>query len=60
MRALENLWQYGFKRITYIPTLSHENTNEEKTQQNPSPGPSVGGERSTLIEIRLVYLVKHA
>ena len=44
-------------RFTYVPALSHEDTDEEKTQKNSSPDPSVSGVRRTLIEIRLVYLV---
>ena len=48
------------RRFTYVPALSHEDTDEEKTQEDSSPDPSVRGVRRTLIEIRLVYLVEHA
>ena len=48
------------RRCTYVPALSHENTNEEETQESTSGGPSVSGVGRTFIEIGLVYLVERA
>ena len=46
-----------FRRFTYVPALSQEDADEEKTQKNSGPDPSVCGVRRTFIEIRLVHLV---
>ena len=48
------------RQLTYVPTLGHEDTDEEKSKKNTSPDPSISGVWRTLIEIGLVYLVAHA
>ena len=48
------------RRCTYVPALSHEDTDEEETQESTSRGPSVSGVGRTFIEIGLVYLVERA
>lgn len=53
-----SVWFKG--RCTYVPALSHEDTDEEETQENTSGGPSVSGVGRTFIEIGLVYLVERA
>ena len=47
------------RRLTYVPTLGHENADKEKGEKNTSPNPSVSGVGRTFIEIGLVYLVDH-
>ena len=47
------------RRLTYVPTLGHENADKEKGKKNTSPNPSVSGIGRTFIEIGLVYLVDH-
>ena len=48
------------RRCTYVPALSHEDTDEEETQESSSRGPSVSSVGRTLIEIGLIYLVERA
>lgn len=46
--------------LTYVPTLGHEDADEEKSKKNTSPDPSISGERRTFIEVGLVCLVERA
>ena len=48
------------RRYTYVPTLGHEDTYEEKSKKNSSPNPSVSGVWRTFVEVGLVYLVNGA
>lgn len=48
------------RRLTYVPTLGHEDTDEEKGKENTSPNPSISGIGRTFIEIGLVYLADRA
>ena len=48
------------KRHTYVPTLGHEDADEEKSKENTSPNPSISGVGGTFIQIGLVYLVERS
>ena len=56
--AKDQTCQYGSRRLTYVPTLRHEDTDEEKSKKKPSSDPSISGVGRTFVEIGLVYLVE--
>ena len=47
-------------RLTDVPALGHEDTDEEKSKKDTSPNPSIGGVRRTFVKIGLIYLVERA
>lgn len=46
------------RKLTYVPTLGHEDTDEEKSEKNTRPNPSISGVGRTFIEIGLINLVE--
>lgn len=52
-------WRIGREKEgmrTYVPALSHDDTEEEGYEQGAGEGPSVGNIRCGLIKVRLVEL----
>lgn len=48
------------RKLTNVPALGHEDTDEEKSKKNTSSNPSISGVGRTFIEIGLVDLVERA
>ena len=48
------------RRLTNVPALGHEDTDEEKSKKDTSPNPSISGVRRTFVKIGLIYLVERA